>query len=46
MDLQPPPAAAKAAAKPPPQRLRLNDKGAPAGSELDKKLAEWVRSTR
>jgi hypothetical protein len=43
MGLAAPAAAAKALAKAAPQRLRLNDKNAAAGTELDKSLAEWVR---
>ena len=37
-------APAKAAPKAAPKRLRLNDKGTPAGTKLDIDLAEWVRS--
>lgn len=40
------PAPAKAAPKAAPKRLRLNDKGTPAGTKLDIDLAAWVRSRR
>lgn len=43
MELAASAAAAKAPAKAAQQRLRLNDKNAAAGTELDKNLAEWVR---
>ena len=40
------PAPAKPAPKAAPKRLRLNDKGTPAGTKLDIDLAAWVRSRR
>jgi hypothetical protein len=40
------PAPAKPAPKAAPKRLRLNDKGTPAGTKLDIDLAAWVRSCR
>jgi len=39
-------AATKAQPKAQPKRVRLNDRGVPAGTTLDVKLAEWVRSRR